>query len=47
MGGNQSTVQRLEVVRVDTDRNILLIKGGIPGAKGSLVMVRSTVKPNK
>ena len=43
----KTTVQRLEVVRVDTDRNIILIKGGIPGAKGSLVMVRSTVKPNK
>lgn len=47
MGGYQRTVQRLEVVRVDADRNVMLIKGGIPGAKGSLVMVRSTVKPNK
>ena len=47
MGGYRTTVQRLEVVRVDVDRNVLLIKGGIPGAKGSLVMVRSTVKPTK
>lgn len=47
MGNVRTTVQRLEVVRVDTERNVLLIKGGIPGAKGSLVMVRSTVKPTK
>ncbi len=47
MGGNKSTVLRLEVVRADAERNILLVKGGVPGAKGSLVMVRSTVKPNK
>ena len=30
--------------RVDADRNLLLVKGAIPGAKGSLVMVRETVK---
>lgn len=47
MGNVRTTVQRLEVVRVDTERNVLLIKGGIPGAKGSLVMVRSTVKPTE
>ena len=37
-------VQNLEVARVDAERNLLLIKGAIPGAKGSLVMVRETVK---
>lgn len=47
MGGERVTVQHLVVVRVDTARNIMLVKGGIPGAKGSLVMVRSTVKPVK
>ena len=47
MGGGRVTVQRLSVVKVDTERNLLLIKGGIPGAKGSLVMVRNTVKPVK
>ncbi len=45
MGGNQVTVHHLSVVKVDTERNLLLIKGGIPGAKGSLIMVRDTVKP--
>ena len=47
MGGERVTVQHLQVVKVDTERNIMLVKGGIPGAKGSLVMVRSTVKPVK
>ena len=44
-GGNQATVLRLSVVKVDMDKNLILIKGGIPGAKGSLVMIRDTVKP--
>lgn len=44
-GGNQVTVLRLSVVKVDMDKNLILIKGGIPGAKGSLVMIRDTVKP--
>ena len=44
-GGNQATVLHLSVVKVDTDKNLILIKGGIPGAKGSLVMIRDTVKP--
>ena len=47
MGGTRTTVQRLTVVKVDADRNLLLIKGAIPGAKKSLVVVRETVKPNK
>lgn len=38
------TVQNLEIVKVDTERNVLLIKGNVPGAKKSLVMVRSAVK---
>ena len=45
MGGNQVTVHHLSIVKVDMDKNLLLIKGGIPGAKGSLIMVRDTVKP--
>lgn len=44
MGSERVTVQNLEVVRVDPDRNLLLVKGAIPGAKGSLVTVRETVK---
>ncbi len=44
MGAEMVTVQNLEVVRVDTDRNLLMIKGAVPGAKGGMVVVRSTVK---
>ena len=44
MGSVNITVQNLEVVRVDAERNLLLIKGAIPGAKGSVVSVRSSVK---
>ena len=47
MGGVRVTVQPLQVVRVDTARNLMLVKGGIPGPKGSLVMVQATVKPVK
>lgn len=47
LGGDRVTVQHLQVVRVDTARNLMLVKGGIPGAKGSLVMVQDTVKPVK
>ena len=45
MGGNQETVLHLSIVKVDMDKNLILVKGGIPGAKGSLVMIRDTVKP--
>ncbi len=44
MGAELVTVQNLEVVRVDKDRNLLLIKGAVPGAKGGMVVVKSTVK---
>ena len=44
MGSEMTTVQNLEIVRVDAERNLLLVKGGIPGAKGSMVTVKSTVK---
>ena len=44
MGCERITVQNLEVVRADAERNLLLIKGAIPGAKGGLILVRSTVK---
>ncbi len=44
MGSENVTVQNLEVVRVDAERNLLLVKGAIPGAKGSMVAVKSTVK---
>ncbi len=44
MGGEQVTVQNLEIVRVDTERNVLLIKGNVPGAKKSLIEIKSAVK---
>ena len=43
-GHEKVTVQNLEIVRVDTARNVLLIKGAIPGPKGSIVTVTDTVK---
>jgi len=44
MGGERTTVQSLAVHAVDTDRGLLLIKGAVPGSKGSLVLVRSAAK---
>ena len=44
MGNVKRTAQNLEVVRVDAERNLLLIKGAVPGAKGGDVIVRSSVK---
>lgn len=44
MGGDQVTVQNLEIVKVDAERNLLLIKGNVPGAKKTCVTVRSAVK---
>ena len=43
-GGKRVTVQNLEIVQVDAERNLLMIKGAIPDANGSLVMVRDAVK---
>lgn len=47
MGGDQVTVQNLQIVRVDAERNLLLVKGNVPGAKKSLVAVRNAVKASK
>lgn len=44
MGDERVTTQNLEVVRVDSERNLLLIKGAVPGAPGGAVMVRPSVK---
>ena len=45
-GGERVTIQNLEIVKVDTDRNVLLVKGCIPGPKGSIVTVREAKKGN-
>ncbi len=47
MGGQRVTVQRLTVAKVDPERSIILIKGAIPGPKGSYVVIKDTVKPGK
>ncbi|TCT21076.1 LSU ribosomal protein L3P [Melghiribacillus thermohalophilus] len=46
MGGEKVTIQNLEVVKVDPERNLILIKGNIPGAKKSYVKITSAVKAN-
>ena len=44
MGNDVKTIQNLEVVKIDTDKNVILIKGSVPGAKGSFVRVKTSVK---
>ena len=44
MGNVTVTVQNLDVVRVDMDKNVLLIKGSVPGAKGAILKIKSAVK---
>ena len=40
MGGNRETIRNLQVVRVDLDRHLLLVRGGVPGSRNSLVLIR-------
>jgi large subunit ribosomal protein L3 len=47
LGGEKVTVQNLEIVRVDVDRNMILVKGAVPGPKRGLVVVKSAVKAGK
>ena len=44
MGAERVTVQSLTVVEVDAERNLLYVKGGVPGANGGLLLVRDAVK---
>lgn len=44
MGSENVTVQNLDVVRVDAERNLLLVKGAVPGPKGGLIVIKNTVK---
>jgi len=46
MGGETTTIQNLEIVKVDAERNLLLIKGNVPGPRKSFVKVTSAVKAN-
>jgi len=47
MGNVRTTERAYKVVRVDAERNLLLVRGGVPGAKGALVLVRESTKPLK
>ena len=47
MGGRKSYHQNLEVVRVDAENNLILVKGAVPGPKKSLVTIKETVKAGK
>ena len=47
MGRVTVTIQNLDVVKVDMDKNVLLIKGSVPGPKGAILKVKSTVKASK
>lgn len=44
MGVQKVTIQNLEVVKVDAEQNLILVKGAVPGAKGGLVTIRNSVK---
>ena len=47
MGAKQITIQNLEVVRVDAENNLILVKGAVPGPKKALVTIKETVKANQ
>jgi large subunit ribosomal protein L3 len=47
MGNERTTARAYRVVRVDADRNLLLVRGGVPGAKGAVVLVRESTKKVK
>ena len=47
MGNERTTARGYKVVRVDPERNLILVKGGVPGARGALVLVRQSTKPLK
>ena len=44
MGAKKITIQNLEIVRVDVENNLLLVKGAVPGPKKSLVTIKESVK---
>jgi large subunit ribosomal protein L3 len=44
MGNERLTAQNLEVIRIDAERNLIAIKGAVPGAKGGLVIIRDAAK---
>lgn len=47
MGGERVTIQNLDVVRIDDENNIMLVRGAVPGPKGGLLIIKNTVKAGK
>src|SRR5881628_1039860 len=47
LGDQKTTIQRLEILRIDTERQLLLVNGAVPGPSGRDIFVRPTVKPRK
>lgn len=47
MGREKTTIQNLDVVRIDSENNLMLIKGSVPGPKGGLLIIKNTVKTDK
>ena len=47
MGGNTVTVQNLEVVQIDAENNVILVKGNVPGPKKGFVEITTSIKGNK
>ena len=44
LGGEKVTVQNLSIVKIDLEKNIILVRGNVPGAKNSVVMISNAVK---
>jgi large subunit ribosomal protein L3 len=44
MGVQTITIQNLDVVRVDMDKNVILVKGSVPGVKGAILKIKTSVK---
>ena len=44
LGNERVTIQNIEVVKVDEERNLLFVKGGVPGARGTVLEVRQAIK---
>jgi large subunit ribosomal protein L3 len=47
MGRQTITIQNLDVISVDMDKNVILVKGSVPGCKGAILKIKSTVKAAK
>ena len=47
MGNKKRTTQKLEIIKIDKEKNVILLKGATPGAKGSLIEITSSVKANR